>query len=1038
MSERLALEMVRRGVAPQDTVALCVDKSATAIVVMTAVLRTGASFVHLGIKNPVQRQSAILDACQATVNVSLLIVDEQNKERLAEHKSRESLPGLLVDEQFIASLPPATEATFPLPTPEPHYAASFTFTSGSTGTPKGIILEHGSVATSCQAMSDRFGIGPGTRILQFASYTFDASVGDIFYALARGACVCSPSEQERVDNLAEAARKLQINWAFLTPSVLSLLDPSDIPSLRRLLLGGEKPSPKHVAHWAKSVSLHLVMGPSECAIYCAGSEAIKPGQPPSTFGTAAGCRMWVVDPRDHTRLAPIGCPGELVVEGRTVARGYLHNPERTRLAFLGEKDAPWLPPRPANAAPRRLYKAGDLVRLEAHDATFTFIARKDNQVKLHGQRVELDEIEYHIKDAVCDIDSACVVLNTNNAPGHRSRHPLIVFLVFVRTSNAVDNVEHEGSTLSLTPNGTCLLRKAKEHLSVALPAYMVPTLYVPIHHVPFTANGKRDIARLRQIASDLTQDELQAFSLTEPKSNKVLSRSLTPQEEQLRDLWVDVLELDPSNLGPDSDFIRQGGDSLTAMHLVTAATRKGFHLPVSTTMTHPRLSDMASQMTLLESQAQDASPDPFSLLRSSSDIATLKARCAEACKVDLDQIEDIYPTTPVQDMLVNAGRMRPGTYILTMTFQPPPTVPLDVFMAGWDRVVRSADILRTRIVADPDAGRLQVLMKSLEWDFYDTEEDFKARNDHVEMDFGTRLARLGIIRKGPSGNFVFVFGGHHALYDSFMLSMIFERVAQYCKMGKFDSLSPFKNYVAYINKLPLQPSMEFWKTTLEGSPTPSWPPVPEGPDATNSIINQFVPVTARPAEFTFAIIAQAAFSLLFAAYSGSDDVTFGMTFSGRDTPLHSIISTAGPTIYSMPFRSRVNRTTTIGTFFDAVRQANLGTVQHGHIGIPQIRQASSDAAQACTFRALFAVQPRHLAIPSDVFGERLSFHEEMGRLALIFECVTVEGGVDLVVEFKNASLKKPETEVFVNQFGSLLQRLVALPLGTLMSDVVVL
>jgi non-ribosomal peptide synthetase component F len=178
----------------------------------------------------------------------------------------------------------------PLPEVMPTDAAAITFTSGSTGTPKGIVVEHGSIATTCEAMASRLDLGPTSRVLQFASYTFDASVGDIFYALARGACVCSPSERERVDDLAAVARKLEVNWAFLTPSVLSLIEPRHVPSLRRLLVGGEKPDPTHIALWAERVSLHLVMGPAECAIYCAASERIKPGQDTSTFGRAAGCR----------------------------------------------------------------------------------------------------------------------------------------------------------------------------------------------------------------------------------------------------------------------------------------------------------------------------------------------------------------------------------------------------------------------------------------------------------------------------------------------------------------------------------------------------------------------------------------------------------------------------------------------------------------------------------------------------------------------------------------------------------------------------
>lgn len=765
LSGKLAAELVRRAVGTEDAIALCLDKSALAVVAMLGVLRAGACFVHLGISTPTQRQATVLDACQAT----LLVVDKNNAHRLDDHQS--SVPGLLIHDDFVAALSDP-DPSAPLPEPQAHHVAAMTFTSGSTGTPKGIVVEHGSIATSCDAMSNRLDIGPHTRILQFASYTFDASVGDIFYALARGACVCTPSEQERVDSLDAAARRMNVNWAFLTPSVLSLLEPSEIPSLRRLLLGGEPPSPKHVDKWARSVSLHLVMGPAECAIYCAASDAVEPGQDPSSFGRAAGCRLWVVDPRDHTKLAPVGCPGELVVEGRIVARGYLRDAERTRQAFI--EDAPWLPPSPESTSPRRLYKSGDLVRFNIDDGTFSFVARKDNQVKLHGQRVELSEIEHHLKEAVPELDSAIALLNTSAE--NTNRYPLIAFLLFARDSIAVKHTE--GDVMSLNPKGADMLREARNQLAAVLPAYMIPTLFVPLHHVPFTANGKQDTTRLRQIAQALFEDQLRVFSL----AVKAVAGPMLPQEKRLRDLWVQVLKVNSSDLGPQSDFIQQGGDSLAAMRLVSAAAKVGLHLPVSTTIKHPQLSDMASEMGELSSQFREPVLEPFSLLPPSIDLSHLKARCAATCRVDLDQVDDIYPSTPLQEMLLTASSRRPGTYILRLTFQLPRSVLLHTFMSAWNQVVRFADILRTRIISDSQVGLLQVVAKDFDWDLYDNHLEYESQNDHALMGGnGNRLARLTIIHNSAARTPMFIFTAHHAIYDAYVLSMIFDRVTQICQ-----------------------------------------------------------------------------------------------------------------------------------------------------------------------------------------------------------------------------------------------------------------
>ena len=531
---------------------------------------------------------------------------------------------------------------------------------------------------------------------------------------------------------------------------------------------------------------------------------------------------------------------------------------------------------------------------------------------------------------------------------------------------------------------------------------------------------------------------------------------MSREEEQLRDLWTQILQVEPFELGLDSDFIRQGGDSLAAMRLVAGAEKEGLHLPVATAMAHPRLSDMASHMRPLSSQTQELAPSPFSLLPPHLDPEALRTRCAAMCKVDVDEIEDIYPITALQDMLLLASSRRPGTYVLRLTFQLPPSMPVDTFISAWNKVVQSADILRTRIVSDPDAGQQQAVMKTFDWDFYDTIEEFETQNDHAPMGHNTRLARLTIVRNGDSESPIFIFTAHHVTYDAFMLNMIFERVTQYCQtvgrhhlslcqfsrhhanitsQGEYIALSPFKKYVAYLNRLPFKPSMEFWKTALKDSPPTAWPPVPRNESLETDIVRHNVPIEVRPTQFTLAVIGQAAFTLLFSAETGSDDTVFGMTFSGRDAALPSILHTAGPTLYTIPFRSRIDRTKILGSFLDSVRQAIIERSKYGHIGMPAIRRASEDAAQACGFRGLFAVQPRRLETPEEVFGKRLSLTEEMGRLGLIFECFITDNTVEVVAEFNCASLERPEMELFVRRFSELMQRLVALPADTLVGDI---
>ena len=147
--------------------------------------------------------------------------------------------------------------------------------------------------------------------------------------------------------------------------------------------------------------------------------------------------------------------------------------------------------------------------------------------------------------------------------------------------------------------------------------------------------------------------------------------------------------------------------------------------------------------------------------------------------MDVDQIEDIYAPTPPQGMLFKASLMSPGIYILRMTFQLPTSVQLEAFIAAWDWVIQSADILRTRFVLDSQADLVQVVVKDFQWDSFDSVQEYEAQNDYTSMGYGSRLARCGIIHDNASETTpIFVFAAHHALYEGFMLNLIFDRVAE--------------------------------------------------------------------------------------------------------------------------------------------------------------------------------------------------------------------------------------------------------------------
>ena len=255
------------------------------------------------------------------------------------------------------------------------------------------MLEHRALATSFRAGAAAMGINSSTRSFQFANYTFDASIEDIISPLLVGGTVCVPSEFARINDLSGAITSLNANWTNLTPSVASLLRPKDVPCLKTLVLGGEAVRQDIVDIWAQHVVLLNSYGPSESSVTCAVSNRVINGVDPKNIGRGSGCALWVADSFDHNRLVPIGAVGEMLVDGPTLARGYLNDSIKTAASFI--ESPAWIEDC-ASHNPRRMYKTGDLVRF-ATDGTITFVGRKDTQIKLFGVGISLGP---HPKDHV--------------------------------------------------------------------------------------------------------------------------------------------------------------------------------------------------------------------------------------------------------------------------------------------------------------------------------------------------------------------------------------------------------------------------------------------------------------------------------------------------------------------------------------------------------------------------------------------------------------------------------------------------------------
>ncbi|CEJ56540.1 Putative CND5p [Penicillium brasilianum] len=467
-SESFAAHLLDLGTASTSFIPLYLEKSKWTAVAMLATLKVGAAFVLLDPSHPPHRLRQICLDIRATT-----VLGSTRDKNIAE---------LLGVANFIALdddkiLKQGSGLQLPRLQRSPSNPAYAVFTSGSTGRPKGVVMEHAAFTTSAQEFIQRTGLGVGSRVFQFASYAFDVSIADHLATLIAGGCVCIPSEQDRVNRLPETIQNFHVNWVDLTPSVARLLSPKQVPELRTLVLAGEPMSKQDILTWAPHVDLINHYGPAECAIGTSLSSPIEPDAEAGNIGYSMSCLSWVVDPEDHNSLLPFGEIGELVVEGHIVARGYLHDQANSDSPFISVPS--WLESlRPDSSPTAPLYKTGDLVRYMS-DGSMQYVGRKDNLVKIRGQRVQPEEIELYIQK--CSVSPIEVAVEVVHLPGGDSA--LVAFVA--------QNVS-EMQTRLLSPTGdfATWALDLQRRLPEFLPAYMIPSFALPVSRLPLTSGGK--------------------------------------------------------------------------------------------------------------------------------------------------------------------------------------------------------------------------------------------------------------------------------------------------------------------------------------------------------------------------------------------------------------------------------------------------------------------------------------------------------------------------------------------------------------------
>lgn len=540
-ANQLANELRRRGVKVGEVVAICMERSIEMFIALYGVLKAGAAFAPLDPSHPPAR----LDFLARDLETRFVLVTRATAASLGDASK-----AFVVDRHELAgsSAKPNVSIT-------DEHLVYVMYTSGSTGTPKGVMNVHAGLRNYILWSQSRFPMGPDDVVLQKTPYTFDVSIWEIFWPLTFGArlVIAKPDGHKDPQYLMETVRERKVTVLNFVPSMLATLletcEPHSTPSLRRVFMSGEALSRSIQDRFFErfDCELHNVYGPTEASIEVTHWQC-KPDAPPGDVPIGRpiwNTQIYILDAA--LEPTPPGVAGELYIAGRPLALGYWKRPELTAEKFI---------PNPFSAKPgERMYRTGDLARWR-RDGLIEYLGRIDYQVKVHGVRMELGEIEAALT-AHPTVSSAVV---TVAGPSITDRK-LVAYVV-----------PSSGARIEVAELKDSLLR--------TLPQYMVPNAFIVLDAFPLTTSGKVD------------RKALPVPDFSSAGADYVAPRDAT--EEVLAGIFADLLGIE--RVGVHDDFFALGGHSLLAARVVSRIrSALGAALSIQTVFEAPTVATLAER-----------------------------------------------------------------------------------------------------------------------------------------------------------------------------------------------------------------------------------------------------------------------------------------------------------------------------------------------------------------------------------------------------------------------------------------------------------
>lgn len=914
-ANQLAHHLIAAGVKLEGHVALCLDRSLEMIVGILGVLKAGGVCAPMDPGYPPGRLEYMLNDSKATI----LITQQRFLERLP------------VTTAQIICLDRDWERVGEWSAGEPEgevtaeNLAYLIYTSGSTGRPKGVMVGHKGICNLVEAQIEAFGVGPQSRVLQFASLGFDASVSEIFSALAAGGSLhlCARESLMPGPDLTRTLRDEAITTVTLPPTALAVLGEEKLPNLRTVVAAGEACSAEIAERWSKGRKLLNAYGPTEATVCASIGDCVEGSNLKPDIGRPiANARLYILD--GEMEPVPVGGRGELYISGAGTARGYWGRPELTAEKFV--------PNLFSNAGGARLYRTGDVCRY-LPDGKIDFIGRTDDQVKVRGYRIELGEIEETLNEHPSVKQSVVIAVDDEN-----NEKRLVGYVV----------VDAGATVMSL-----------KTHVRERLPEFMVPQAILILESMPLTANGKIDRKKL-PLAEDISGQSAREY---------VAPR--TPIEEIVVGIFEEVLKLD--RVGIHDNFFEIGGHSLLATRIISRVKHTfGLEIEVRIIFEEATAGGLARRIEEAMRAGDKESAPP--LVRAPRD-ENLPLSFAQQRLWFLDQL---VPNNPLYNM--------PGSVRLEgkLDLKVLENVINEVFRRheALRTRIELEKGLPVQVIDEWEPRRLE--LEDLTSLSREEKEEEVSRIVKEDVETGFDLSRGPLLRvkaiKLEEEEHVIVLTMHHIVSDAWSMGLFINEIALLYEAFREEKRSPlpelnlqYADYAhwqrRYLNGETLEKHLKYWKRQLGGKlpvldltgdhPRPS---VPSYLGATKSFsfsaeLSHSLRALCKQEGVTLFIAMLAAFKTLLYRCTAEADIVIGTTMANRNRV--EIEHLIGFFVNILPMRTNLGDNPRFTELLKRVKEVALGAYTYQEMPFDELVkeiQPERELGQTPLFNIVFGVQ----------------------------------------------------------------------------------